>query len=77
MNPVRSGGEISYAVERLLVKAAEVIYDDRKTVLLPGFEIIRPDRIKPFYVNCPRNERVDSLQIFITRFSFRIRCRPI
>ena len=76
MNPVRSGGEISYAVERLLVKAVEVIYDDR-TVLLPGFETIRPDRIKPFYVNCPRNERVNSLQIFITRFSFRIRCRPI
>ena len=66
MNPVRNGGEISYAVERLLVKAAEVIYDDRKTVLLPGFETITPDRIKPFYVNCPRNERVDSLQIFIT-----------
>ena len=30
MNPVRSGGEISYAVERLLVKAVEVIYNDRK-----------------------------------------------
>ena len=29
MNPVRSGGEISYAAERLLVKAVEVIYDDR------------------------------------------------
>ena len=66
MNPVRSGGEISYAVERLLVKAAEVIYDDRKTVLLPGFEIILPDRINPLCVNCARNERVDSLQIFIT-----------
>ena len=38
MNPVRNGGEISYAVERLLVKAAEVIYDDCKAVLLPGFE---------------------------------------
>ena len=29
MNPVRRGGEISYAVERLLVKAVEVIYNDR------------------------------------------------
>ena len=37
MKPVRSGGEISYATERLLVKAVEVIYDDR-AVLLPGFE---------------------------------------
>ena len=65
MNPVRSGGEISYAVERLLVKAAEVIYDDRKTVLLPGFETILPDRINPFCVNRARNERVNSLQVFI------------
>ena len=65
MNPVRSGGEISYAVQRLLVKAVEVIYDDR-TVLLPGFETILPDRINPLCVNCARNERVDSLQIFIT-----------
>ena len=66
MNPVRSGGEISYAVERLPVKAAEGIYDDRKIVLLPGFETILPDHINPFCVNRARNERVDSLQIFIT-----------
>ena len=57
MNPVRSGGEISYAVERLLVKAVEVIYDDR-TVLLPGFETILPDRINPLCVNCARNELI-------------------
>ena len=65
MNPVRSGSEISYAVERLLVKVVEVIYDDR-TVLLPGFETILPDRINPLCVNCAQNEQVDSLQIFIT-----------
>ena len=65
MNPVRSGGEISYAAERLLVKAVEVIYDDW-AVLLPGFETILPDCINPLCVNCAQNERADSLQIFIT-----------
>ena len=51
MKPVRSGSEISYATERLLVKAVEVIYDDR-AVLLPGFETILPDCINPLCVNC-------------------------
>ena len=41
------------------------IYDDR-AVLLPGFETILPDCINPLCVNCAQNERVDSLQIFIT-----------
>ena len=51
--------------QRLLVKAVEVIYDDR-AVSPPGFETTLPDCINPLCVNCAQNERVDSLQIFIT-----------